>query len=247
MSELPDLNVTALAAGKGYQGKEQGRYGRSKRGLAQSGPFDMSGLLWYSVDTSTEGAAKITMKQGWLAVSEYQSIDIDGTWSGMRVLKNVEVEEEEIVVAHETEGQFIYLKVSFVLSSASRYRAQFQSVSLTPTFPDTYDTESFVGNTGDASAGSSHDHPMDHSHSIVLKAGGKNQLSAGLLGSYKQYASHEYVLSETPLADTDDEIYFKMATIVVADDVVTSLTPHIIGCPITIPLVSVTYGDGIGD
>ena len=245
MIELPDLNVTALAAGKGYQGKEQGRYGRSKRGLASTGPFDMSGLLWYSVDTSTEGAAKITMKKGWLAVSEYQSIDIDGTWSGMRVLKNVEVEEEEITVAHETEGQFIYLKVEYVLSAASAYRAQFQSVSLTPTFPDTYNTESFVGDTGDGGIG--HTHPMDHSHSIVLKAGGKNQLSAGLLVSYKQYASHEYVLSETPLVDTDDEIYFKMATIVVADDVVTSLTPHIIGCPITIPLVSVTYGDGQGD
>lgn len=247
MIELPDLNVMALAAGRGYQGKEQGRYGRSKRGLAQTGPFDMSGLLWYSVDTSTEGAAKITMKKGTLAVSEYSAISIDGTWSTMRVLKNVEVDEEELVVAHETAEQFIYLKVSFVLSASSAFRAQLQSVALTPTYPDTYETEAYVGSTGAETAGTPHTHPMDHSHAITLKAGGKNQLSAALLVSYKQYSSHEYVLSETPLADTVNEIYFKMATIVVADDVVTSLTPHIIGCPITIPLVSVTYGDGQGD
>ena len=246
MSDLPDLNVTALAAGRGYQGKEQGRYGRSKRGLAQTGPFDMSGLLWYSVDTSTEGAAKITMKKGTLVVSEYAAIATAGTWTTMRVVKNVEVDEEELVVAHETTGQYIYLKVEFILSASNSYRAQFQAID--DSIPASYAVESFVGDTGLATAGGdSHDHPMDHGHNIILKTGGANELAAQLLTAYKQYASHEYVLSETELVDTDNEIYFKMATIVVADDVVTTLTPHIIGCPITIPLVSVTYGDGIGD
>lgn len=239
MSELPDLNVTALAAGKGYQGKEQGRYGRSKRGQAVPSSFDMTKLLWYVTETTTDASAslKATVAEGVLFVSSWQSIAIDGTWGGVRVIKRVAVSEQEFPGLGN--GEHLWLKISFVLSAGTSYRGQFQDISLVTNIPSSYNTESAAG-------------PDDHYHAITLKSGGANELSTQLLTAYKEYSSHEYVVDSEELTDTDEICYVKIATFEVIagsggsnDRLV--IKPHVVGCPITVPLVAVTYGDGVGD
>jgi len=189
-----------------------------------------SNLLWNITNTSIEGDARATIADGVLLVSEYQPISTDGSWSGIRVLKRVSVSGTEFTGL--TTGQHIWLKIDFDLSSSSSYRAQLQAVD--DSIPDTY-------TTGDASSGTS------HTHEITLKSGGANEIAAQLLTARKQYSAHSFVVNSSEQTDTDNSVYVKIATVTVASSAVTNISQYVAGCPITVPLVSVTYGDGVGD
>jgi len=236
---LPEFNLASLAMGRGYNGTRSGRYASSRRGPVIPPTMSDAELLWKMSETTTDASVslKATVAEGVLLVSSWQSIAIGGTWGGVRVIKRVAVSEQEFPGLGN--GEHLWLKISFVLSAGTSYRGQFQDISLVTNIPSSYNTEFAAG-------------PDDHYHAITLKAGGANELSAQLLTAYKEYSSHEYVVDSEELTDTDEICYVKIATFEVIagsggsnDRLV--IKPHVVGCPITVPLVAVTYGDGVGD
>ncbi len=189
-------------------------------------------LLWTITDTSVAGEtpeARVTVADGLLLVSEFQPISTDGaSWSGMRVLKKVPVTGDEFTAV--ATGEHIWLKIEFDTTAYYDYHAQLVDIGGDPI--DTY-------NTNSATAGGD-----DHTHAITLKAGGANELSAEIFATAKQYSGHSFLVSSSDQTDTDNAVYIKLATITVASDAVTKIAQYIMGCPITVPLVSITYADG---
>ena len=249
---LPEFNLASLAMGRGYNGTRSGRYASSRRGPVIPPAMSDAELLWKMSETTTDASAslKATVAEGVLLVSEWRSIDVSGTWGGMRVIKRVAVSEQEFPGL--ADGEHLWLKITFVLSAGAWYRAQF--IAVDDSIPTTYSTETEDLTTSDASdpTFSPHTHDADHAHDITLVAGGANTLSAKVLTSYKKYSSHEYVVDSEELTDTDEICYVKIATFEVIpgsggynDRLV--IKPHVVGCPITVPLVSTSWGDGVGD
>lgn len=235
MRQLPDFNITAYGSGKGYSGTKSGRYAMSRRGPLLPTAWLDADLLWKMTNTSVDGTdIRATVADGVLIVSEYAGIDPSGTWSGMRVVKKVAVSGDEFTGI--VDGDKLWLNVSLVLSASDKYRAQFQAID--DSIPTSYNTDSANG-------------PDPHTHAITLKTGGANELAAQLLTSYKQYSSYTWLVDPDEQTDTDDELYIKIATFEVVDmgggNSLLKIKPHIVGCPITIPLVSVTYGGSTGD
>lgn len=235
---LPEFNLTSLAMGRGYNGTRSGRYASSRRGPVTPPTMSDAELLWKMSETTTDASVslKATVAEGVLLVSKWRSIDVSGTWVGVRVITRVAVSEQEFPGLGN--GEHLWLKISFVLSAGTSYRGQFQAISLVTNIPTSYNTEFAAG-------------PDNHYHAITLKSSGANALSTQLLTAYKEYSSHEYVVDSEELTDTDDICYVKIATFEVIagsgsnDRLV--IKPHVVGCPITVPLVAVTYGDGHGD
>jgi len=230
MKPIPDLNIQYLSSGRGF-GDVRHR-GAVRRLPVFRRSTATSNLLWNITDTSSDVEVRATVGVGVLLVSEWQSIAVDGSWSGARVLKRVDTLTAENVVS---DGDSLWLKIEFVMSDGNSYRAQFQAID--DSIPTSYNTASANG-------------PDPHIHAITLKTGSANDLAAQLLTTYKQYATHSWVVvpsGDPDPTDTGDEVYVKFATFAVDANDNLSITQYIVGCPITVPLVAVTWGDGIGD